>query len=608
MNLKYKIRKLLNKFLSGKSSLKDLIWLYLTISRKNKIRLSKLFFLIIFSAIIEVLSISLVAPFLGLLIDSDSINKYPLINNFSSFFYFKDPLLLASFFLIFTNILSPFVRLYNLKKGGEITADIGSEFSYKVFSKNLYQPYIEYLNENSSSLISAANVDIGRVVIVLTAINSMTTGLFSLLFIISNLFFINFNIAIICILIFTFCYLFIGILTRKRLLRNSQIVSEGSKKQVQLIQDIFGSLREIILYKSQNLYLRNYLEIDKPIRSLGAENIFLSSFPKYILESVGIISIISISIIFYLSEQNKNYIFPLLGVIAISAQRILPAFQQMYVGWATVKGNGAHLKRVKKLISKESLDIEAENLNSKYFLKKIIKFKNVNFKYSKKDKFIFKDLNLTIKKGEKIGLVGPTGQGKSTFINILMGFLYPLSGKIMIDDFVIDGYQNIKNLKIWQSCIAYVPQNIYLKDSSFIDNIAFDLNYKKLNLEKIYEVSRIAKIKNFIEKTNKGFYTNVGERGVLLSGGQIQRIAIARALYREKSILILDEATSALDISTETEIINSISSKKDLTLIMIAHRLNTLKDCDRIFNFLDNKIEEINYEELISKTKYMKQD
>ena len=145
------------------------------------------------------LSISLVAPFLGLLIDSDSINKYPLINNFSSFFYFKDPLLLASFFLIFTNILSPFVRLYNLKKGGEITADIGSEFSYKVFSKNLYQPYIEYLNENSSSLISAANVDIGRVVIVLTAINSMTTGLFSLLFIISNLFFINFNIAIICI-------------------------------------------------------------------------------------------------------------------------------------------------------------------------------------------------------------------------------------------------------------------------------------------------------------------------------------------------------------------------------------------------------------------------
>ena len=550
MNLKYKIRKLLNKFLSGKSSLKDLIWLYLTISRKNKIRLSKLFFLIIFSAIIEVLSISLVAPFLGLLIDSDSINKYPLINNFSSFFYFKDPLLLASFFLIFTNILSPFVRLYNLKKGGEITADIGSEFSYKVFSKNLYQPYIEYLNENSSSLISAANVDIGRVVIVLTAINSMTTGLFSLLFIISNLFFINFNIAIICILIFTFCYLFIGILTRKRLLRNSQIVSEGSKKQVQLIQDIFGSLREIILYKSQNLYLRNYLEIDKPIRSLGAENIFLSSFPKYILESVGIISIISISIIFYLSEQNKNYIFPLLGVIAISAQRILPAFQQMYVGWATVKGNGAHLKRVKKLISKESLDIEAENLNSKYFLKKIIKFKNVNFKYSKKDKFIFKDLNLTIKKGEKIGLVGPTGQGKSTFINILMGFLYPLSGKI----------------------------------------------------------SRIAKIKNFIEKTNKGFYTNVGERGVLLSGGQIQRIAIARALYREKSILILDEATSALDISTETEIINSISSKKDLTLIMIAHRLNTLKDCDRIFNFLDNKIEEINYEELISKTKYMKQD
>ncbi len=591
----------LRDFLFFKSiTYKNFIWLYRNISKRNKLRLLKLIFLMILSAISEVISITAIIPFLSLIIDPENIEKFYILNNFFEYLDIENKVFGAGLLLIIANIVTPFLRLLNIKKSGQITAEIGSDFSYKLYKINLNQNYSEYVKENSSSLISAANSDIGRVVLSLSGINAMITGFFIAFFILINLFFINKFIAIYSLFIFSSSYLIIAQLTKKRLLINSKIVAKNIKRQINLIQEIFGSIREVLLYGIQDNYLENYIKIDFPMRKLGAENLFLASFPKYILESIGIIFIVFISLSIYNSGKNSLEIIPIVGIFALSAQRLLPSLQMIYSGWSTVKGNQSNLERVKSLISKK---VPSENKfsTSQYLdFKNKICFQNVNFKFNESSNYIFKNLNFEIFKGESIGIVGETGTGKSTMLNMLMGFLYPNEGNIYVDNKKIAPGRYIQNLKMWQKLIAYVPQNIYLKDSSFIENIAFGIEVKNIDLEKVKKVAQESQIIEYIESTKLGFNNNVGERGVLLSGGQAQRLALARALYRDSKILILDEATSALDTNTEKKIIKSIFSlEKDITLIMIAHRLSSLKYCDRIFSLENKQLKEIKYESLI---------
>ena len=581
-----------------KSSFRDIIWLYKVISKKSKIKLLKLVVLMIFCAIAELISISAVVPFLALLINKNQISDFYFVQYLMNLIKIDNPIIGAGLILIISNIITPFLRLYNLKKGGLITAEIGSELSYLLYKINLNQPYSEYIKFNSSTLISAANLDIGRIVLILSSLNNVITSFFISLFIIVNLIFINSSIALSSLVIFGICYVFIGNLTKQRLNKNSKVVADSSLKQVSLIQEIFGSIKEVLLYQYQDIYLKEYLKVDKPMRKLGAENIFLSSFPKFILESAGLIFITLIAIWQSSRNVDSSSLFPLLGIFAISAQRLLPSFQQIFIGWSTINANQANLKRVKKLINKKTLEFNKfKNIKKLDFQKNLV-FKNVFFSY-KKNNYIFSDLNFNINKGEKIGLIGNTGAGKSTLINMIMGFLYPNHGQIFVDNNLINATSKIELLKKWQKNIAYVPQNIYLKDSSFIENIAFGINKENIDLQRVFEVSTKAEIKKFIDKTEKGFFTKVGERGILLSGGQAQRIAISRALYRKSNFLILDEATSALDNITEEKIINSIFSLgNDLTLIMIAHRLTTLRFCDRIFIIQKNNLEEISYQDI----------
>ena len=594
----------LRKFIKLKE-IKDIYWLYKIISKKNKIRLLKLIFLMITCAISEVIAVSSVVPFLGLLINPEAIQTFPIINYFLNNFSIQNPIIVSGFILIFANIITPFLRLYNLKKSGLITSLIGTELSYLLYKVNINQPYSEYIKFNSSTLISAITTDIGRVVQILSNINKMITGIFISFLIIINLLIINKSIAISSLMIFSSCYFIIGIITKKRLLRNSKIVSENSIKIVKLIQDIFGSIREVILYQYQYISLEDFKNVDKPMRKYGAENIFIASFPKYILESVGLVFITIFAIYLSINGLENDKVLPILGLFAISAQKLLPAFQQIYVGWSTVKGYQASLVRVKSLILKKIIKSNKFQTKKKFLFKNRILFKNIYFKYVNKKQDVFSDLNFQINKGEKIGFVGSTGAGKSTLINMIMGFLSPIRGEIFIDDVIVSGDNQINNLKEWQKLVAYVPQNIYLKDSSFVNNIAFGVDEKNIDFKRIISVSEKAKIKDFIEHTENGFYSRVGERGILLSGGQAQRIALARALYRNSEILILDEATSALDMKTEKEIINSIFNlDNNLTLIMISHRLSTLSYCDRIFLINNCNIEEISYENLIRRNTY----
>ena len=373
---------------------------------------------------------------------------------------------------------------------------------------------------------------------------------------------------------------------KNRLKGNSNFIALANQKQVKYIQEGFGSIRDIILDKSYKNFIDIYKNIDKKMRIRNADSIFLSIYPRNILEVVGLIFLVSIAIVMYFTNQsNINNVLPLLGAFALGAQRLLPAMQQSYNSWATINAYSSEISFVIESLSQKVLiDLEKDRkLNKKKKLnifKNKIHFKSIGFKYQKDSPLILENINLEINKGEKIGIIGPTGEGKSTFIDILMGLLKPTYGEILVDGVNI---HSAKYVEIWMKNLAHVPQNIYLTDNSFAETIAFGIRKDEIDFAKVKQCANMAKISSYIESCPRGYETFVGEGGINLSGGQKQRIGIARSLYKGSELIIFDEATSALDRKTEEEVMDSIRNlSKGKTILLVAHRLSTLKFCDRI--------------------------
>ena len=379
-------------------------------------------------------------------------------------------------------------------------------------------------------------------------------------------------------------YLIISYIVKNRLINNSYLISKNTKKQIQIVQESISSIRDIIINNNQKKFLNLYYKSDQKTRRKTAQNLFLSSFPKFTIEAAAIL----MAVIFSMksnSSPNGNQFITSIGVLALSCQRVLPLIQQIYSGWATLNNNISSIQIVSDSLEANIKDNTFIERNNNLHFKKSISFMDVSFRYLNKKKFAIKNLNIQILKGQKIGVIGETGCGKSTFIDLLMGLLSPTSGKMFVDDIEIDK-NSPSILKNYQKLISHVPQKIYLSDCNFAENIAFDEKEFKINFKKVLRASIDSESDKFIRETEKGYSTEVGEAGIKLSGGQLQRIAIARALYKNHQILILDEATSALDESTENSVMNNISnSRNNVTLIIVAHRLKTLKNCDQIFEF-----------------------
>ena len=309
------------------------------------------------------------------------------------------------------------------------------------------------------------------------------------------------------------------------------------------------------------------------------------------MEAIAMTFIALVSLIMLNNPNNSSTAIPFLGVLALSAQKMLPALQQIFKSWSGLQTNHQSIKELLSLINQKTINIELRDQAEPLNFSKNIKFKEVNFKYSKESNFILKNANFEIKKGEKIGIIGETGSGKTTTVDLIMGLLNPTSGAIYIDEKPLDITGNNSTVYSWQKTIAHVPQNIYISDNSFADNIAFGLNKDSIDMKRIVKSAEQANIRDFIELTPNKYYSLLGERGSKLSGGQRQRIGIARALYQQRKVLILDEATSSLDIKTESTIIEELENLSlDITIIMISHRLNTLKNCDKIFEVKKGEI------------------
>ena len=356
----------------------------------------------------------------------------------------------------------------------------------------------------------------------------------------------------------------------------------------QVLQEGLGGIRDILLDNNQFTFIDIYSKFDRQNKKLEANNQFLYAFPKFALESIGMIFIAVIGGILIIYYDDSRSVIPVLGTFALGAQRLLPALQQIYGSWALLKACHADLIAILTFVSQPLHFTET---------KEILPFKSTlrlyipSFKYLKNSPNVLNDIDICISPGERVGIVGSTGSGKSTLVDLIMGLLQPPNGFLSVDGVILNGINSSIETTKWRNGISHVPQSIFLTDNTISENVAFGIPKEQIDMKRVTECASRAQLSKFIESLSLGYSTFVGERGIRLSGGQKQRIGVARALYKNAQLLVLDEATSALDTLTEQNIMSQIDNiDSNCTILIIAHRLSTLKTCDRIIELKSGSI------------------
>ena len=588
---------LFKKIFKKGSSLYIIRNLYNYLSKRRKRQLYILLFLNVISGFAESFTLGTLFPFLGILLNPNKINDL-IPEPFVGFLPIDDPkytLILLTILFISSSIISSVLRLLNLWINGRVSAAIGSDFGYQCFRKILNASYPNQLLMDTNKNLSTLSVHLHFTVICINAFLKIITFAVISIAIILFLLYFDFNSALIATIVLSVSYLSLIKLTKTKLLNNSEKISDFTKNEVSLFRESFAFVKEIILESSQKFYIRNFRKIDSPMRRMQAQNTFLALSPRYIMESVGIVLIAFFALFSSLKSNEAFLIIPTLGTIALGAQKLLPAIQQVYRSWALLKGYNSDMNNVLKLLDMPSMNQQLlldDSLNIKEnIFNKSLEFKNISFSYSKTSPLVLKNLNFKIYKGERIGIIGSTGSGKSTLLDLILTLLSPSEGEILIDGIEISKKEQIIN---WRSSIAHVPQSLFLIDDTIAANIALTHISDKKNYGKILNAAKKAQILSFCESLNEKFETQVGENGVKLSGGQRQRIGIARALYKNAKIIIFDEATSALDLKTEKIVMDSISQiSREITIIMVTHRLSSLECCDRVIKIKNGKLDKI---------------
>jgi ABC-type multidrug transport system fused ATPase/permease subunit len=445
----------------------------------------------------------------------------------------------------------------------------------------LEQPYEWFLNRHSSDLGKTILTEVGRVVgSVITPILQLLVQSAVVISLLSLLMAINYEAAITVGLLLALSYLSVYILQRGRLRRIGVNIENSNKMRYRMVNEAFSGIKNV-----KTMGLESYYEdrFSKPAytfaKNISASNI-AAQMPRYAMEIIAFGGILGL--IFFLMNDYTSFqsILPILAVYVLAGYKLMPSIQQVYTSLAMLRVGGPTLDRLHSEFRTLILTDSAKG-GHQIKPKVEIRMNSVSYRYPGCNNLNIKGLNLSIKASTTVGIVGPTGSGKTTALDIILGLLHPTEGSMMIDGEPITQ----KNVARWRTCISYVPQHIYLVDDTVSANIAYGVKKSECDMKGVKEAARIACLHEFIvSEMPEGYDTVIGERGVRLSGGQIQRLGIARALYRKAPLLVLDEATSALDNLTEGFVMNALRNLNHRpTIVIVAHRLSTVRECDHIF-------------------------
>ena len=565
------------------STLKKINFLITKRQRKGLVILTLLLFV---GMILEVFGLGILIPALSILLDPEMIEtstSLSLIRSFFSKLSNQNFLFLILAFIVVVYFLKSLFIVFLTHKQNRFLTNLTAYVSNKLFSSYMSQSFGFHLNRNASELIKNVQVEINYFyTFLLSLITIFIEGgfVFSVL---ATLIYIE-PIGAISIGVFYGILSVLFLQFTKRKLNSWGIMRESLDAQISKIAlEGLGGIKDLIILGKRTFFTEEYSKKNYLKARLHANQGTVSQIPRFYLELISIIGLVSFIILLLLQGKDPSSLVTILGVFVAATFRMIPSLNRIISATQSMKYYRPSVDIIYKEI-KENIVFE-DNNSKDYNFKNDIEFENVNFSFTK-DSSVLKDINLIIKKGQTIGIIGESGSGKSTLVDLLIGLHKPTLGEILID-----GISDFQMNQSWRNNIGYVSQTIYLTDDTIKKNIALGVPEKKIKDSKIIELLKQVQLESFINNLELGINTKVGERGVQLSGGQRQRIGIARALYHDPQLLILDEATSALDSETEEEVMESINQLKgDKTIIMIAHRISTLVDCDKIYKIQDKGI------------------
>jgi ATP-binding cassette, subfamily B, bacterial PglK len=552
------------------------------------------------SSFAEVLSIGAVLPFLGMLTAPERIFHLPIVQPVIQVFEITEPAqLLLPFTVVFgaASLIAGAMRLLLLWASTRLSYSTGADLSISIYRRTLFQPYVVHCARNSSEIITGITAKSSSAISIITMLITIVSTAAMLITILFALLSIEPLITLMAFSGFGLIYAVVIYLTRKKLLTNSTRIARESTNVIKSLQEGLGGIRDVLINSSQAIYCQIYLNADLPLRRAQGSSVFIGGSPRYAMEAFGMMLIAALA--YSLAQKTDGIVnaIPVLGALALGAQRLLPVLQQSYAAWTGIRGSQIALQDTLVLLDQPLPDYFDQPAAEPLPFKHTISLKKLDFRYSPQMPYVLKQLNLTITRGSRVGFIGITGSGKSTLLDVIMGLLQHNGGKLEIDGQAVTP----SNSRAWQSHIAHVPQAIFLADSTVEENIAFGVPKNLIDHQLVKQAAQQAQIADSIDNMPMQYQTFVGERGIRLSGGQRQRIGIARALYKQADIIIFDEATSSLDNETEKAVMQAIDSlSKDLTLLIIAHRLTTLKNCTEIFELSNGCISSVrNYQDII---------
>jgi ABC-type multidrug transport system fused ATPase/permease subunit len=537
--------------------------------------------LMLAAAVAELVTVGAVLPFLTLLSNPGALTGAPFAGPLLASLPPGDRLVAATSFLMIAALVAGAIRLQLAWSSQRFVFRLGHEISVEVQRRVLSQPYSWHVAHNSREIVaSLEKVQLMSSAVALQFVQSLAAAILST-FIVAALIAIDPAAALAAALSLSILYVGVSTGVRRLLGRNAKTVASAFSERVGLVQESLGGIRDVIIDDAREAFLETFRRVDADYARARAVNSFVGTAPRFVIEAAGIVLIAAIALVLARREGGFAAALPMLGALALGAQRLLPLVQQIYSGWTSIRANRRLTADILALLSLPAPRDEGAATARPLPLEREIRIENLRFTYPGRAEPALDGIDLVIPRGTRVALVGATGSGKSTLADMIMGLLEPDEGRVTVDGAPLRGAA----LSAWRRGIGHVSQSVFLADAPIERNIAFGAGEAAIDRARIVEAARLARLHDFIESLPHGYATRSGERGIGLSGGQRQRLGLARALYKGAPVLVLDEATGALDEATEAEVLESLdrlSAERGLTIVMIAHRLHPAFRCDMV--------------------------